>query len=116
MQANLLRGQGLPSHYPGTCRGVSPSESEERASKGESFVVRFRSSPDVTRVEDLVYGNFEQGKPETDYILMKSDGFPTYHFANVVDDKHMEITHVIRGAVSLPITLPPLVSPWLTPR
>ena len=40
-----------------------------------------------------------KGKQQTDFILMKRDGFPTYHFANVVDDKHMGITHVIRGAV-----------------
>jgi glutamyl-tRNA synthetase len=50
--------------------------------------------------KDLVYGLVEQGKKLTDDpILLKSDGFPTYHLANVVDDHMMNITHVIRGSV-----------------
>jgi glutamyl-tRNA synthetase len=60
--------------------------------------VRFRSSPTPTKIQDLVYGTFKKAVPEDDYIIIKSDGFPTYHFANVVDDKHMKITHVVRGA------------------
>ncbi|KAK4456235.1 mitochondrial putative glutamate--tRNA ligase [Podospora aff. communis PSN243] len=96
--SRLRHEQGGTTHYPGTCRSVSPEESEERASKGESFVVRFRSSPTPTKIKDLVYGTFKKAVPEDDYIIIKSDGFPTYHFANVVDDKHMNITHVVRGA------------------
>ncbi|KAK0623493.1 hypothetical protein B0T14DRAFT_582170 [Immersiella caudata] len=96
--SKLRHEQGGTTHYPGTCGSVSPEESEERASKGESFVVRFRSSPTPTKIQDLVYGTFKKAVPEDDYIIIKSDGFPTYHFANVVDDKHMKITHVVRGA------------------
>ena len=50
---------------------------------------------------DAVYGRFKKSDPEEDYIIMKSDGFPTYHLANVVDDHLMRITHVIRGEVCL---------------
>jgi hypothetical protein len=48
---------------------------------------------------DRVYGPYQKKEEEDDFILIKTDGFPTYHFANVVDDHMMEITHVIRGAV-----------------
>ncbi|KAK0736896.1 hypothetical protein B0T21DRAFT_309439 [Apiosordaria backusii] len=89
---------GQPTLYPGTCSHISPAESEERAHKGEKFAIRFRSSKTPTAVRDIVYNHFRKKEPEDDYIIIKRDGFPTYHFANVVDDKHMEITHVIRGA------------------
>lgn len=87
--------------YPGTCRDISPEESEERAANGNRFVVRFRSHETPLFVEDIVFHRFRKKLPEEDFIIMKSDGWPTYHFANVVDDKHMHITHVIRGSVSV---------------
>ncbi|KAK4167605.1 putative mitochondrial glutamyl-tRNA synthetase [Cladorrhinum sp. PSN259] len=89
---------GQPTLYPGTCLHVSPEESNERAAKGESFAIRFKSSKTPTVIQDIVYGNYRKKDPEDDYIIIKRDGFPTYHFANVVDDKDMKITHVIRGA------------------
>lgn len=49
-------------------------------------------------IQDVIYSRFKKKDPEDDYIIMKRDGFPTYHFANVVDDRLMQITHVIRGA------------------
>ncbi len=51
-------------------------------------------------IHDIVYGAFRKRQPEDHFIVIKSDGFPTYHFANVVDDHLMRITHVVRGAVS----------------
>ncbi|KAK4174819.1 putative mitochondrial glutamyl-tRNA synthetase, partial [Triangularia setosa] len=89
---------GQPTLYPGTCSHISPAESEERAHKGEKFAIRFRSAKTPVAVRDIVYNQFRKKEFEDDYIIIKRDGFPTYHFANVVDDKHMEITHVIRGA------------------
>ncbi|KAK4189547.1 putative mitochondrial glutamyl-tRNA synthetase [Podospora australis] len=89
---------GSPTLYPGTCSHVSPEESNERAAKGEKFAIRFKSSKTPVRIQDLVYNYYQKKEFEDDYIIIKRDGFPTYHFANVVDDKHMEITHVIRGA------------------
>ncbi|KAK2015571.1 glutamyl-tRNA synthetase [Colletotrichum eremochloae] len=85
------------AHYPGTCRGILPSQAERRAANGEKHVVRFRSQ-DRPSFVDRVYGNYQKNEDEDDFILVKSDGYPTYHFANVIDDHLMEITHVIRGA------------------
>jgi len=83
---------------PNPCIHISADESAERAAKGERHCVVFRASPEPTEIQDLVYGSFKRKLPENDFILRKTDGFPTYHFANVVDDHAMKITHVIRGA------------------
>jgi glutamyl-tRNA synthetase len=53
-------------------------------------------------IKDIVFSRFQKKDPEEDFIIMKRDGFPTYHFANVVDDHLMKITHVIRGSVRPP--------------
>ena len=87
------------STYPGTCRSISKDESDERAAKGEEHVVRFKSRK-ATPFVDMVYGRYTTLHDEGDFIIVKRDGFPTYHFANVVDDHLMGVTHVIRGAVS----------------
>ncbi|KAJ0116558.1 hypothetical protein J7T55_007538 [Diaporthe amygdali] len=89
---------GATAHYPGTCMGISKSESDRRAANGEPHVVRFKTSDVPVSAPDLVYGAYKKAEREDNFIIMKSDGFPTYHFANVVDDHFMEITHVIRGA------------------
>ncbi|KAI6368305.1 hypothetical protein MCOR25_004711 [Pyricularia grisea] len=89
---------GAGGRYPGTCLAVSADESEERAARGDAHVIRFRSNTKPFTVPDLVYRRFRKKHMEDDFIIMKSDGFPTYHFANVVDDHLMDITHVIRGA------------------
>ncbi|KAH8894882.1 hypothetical protein GQ53DRAFT_820552 [Thozetella sp. PMI_491] len=87
---------GASTNYPGTCREVSAEESESR--RHEPHAVRFKSSKTPVEFHDLVYKRYKKGETEEDFILVKRDGFPTYHFANVVDDHMMEITHVIRGA------------------
>jgi glutamyl-tRNA synthetase len=75
------------------------AESDDRAANGESHVIRLKSNERYSFV-DIVYGRYAKNEDEDDFILIKADGFPTYHFANVVDDHLMGITHVIRGAVS----------------
>lgn len=60
------------------------------------FKVQGAESP---QLRDAVYGVFQKKDSEEDFVLVKTDGFPTYHFANVVDDHLMDITHVIRGEV-----------------
>lgn len=55
---------------------------------------------------DIVYGPRKIKQTDQYPIIIKTDGFPTYHFANVVDDHDMKITHVIRGAVRLPVNSP----------
>lgn len=52
------------------------------------------------KFRDAIYGMFQKKDAEEDFVLLKSDSFPTYHLANVIDDHLMEITHVIRGEVS----------------
>jgi glutamyl-tRNA synthetase len=85
--------------YDRICLRLSPDEVESRKAAGEPFVIRMRIPDERTVVvSDIVRGRVEFGTEILDdQILMKSDGFPTYHLANVVDDHLMEITHVIRG-------------------
>ena len=88
----------LPPRYDGRCLTISANESEARA-KSEPYVVRMRVPERGTAViEDLRRGRIEIEWNTVDMqVLMKSDGLPTYHLANVVDDHLMRITHVIRG-------------------
>jgi glutamyl-tRNA synthetase len=93
------RASGQPSRYDGLCLRYAPEEVARREAAGEAYVVRLRV-PDsgVCVVEDLRRGNIEfEWKTVDMQVLMKSDGLPTYHLANVVDDHLMEITHVMRG-------------------
>jgi hypothetical protein len=106
---------GLPTDYDRTCAGILKEESDDRASKGELHTVRLKVPSLYPQYTDLVYGKVGavQGKTTNpkavtykygeqvyeDPILIKSDGLPTYHLANVVDDHLMEITHVIRAVV-----------------
>jgi len=87
-----------PSRYDRHCEALSPDEAARRATAGEAHVVRMRVPPGTTTVEDLVRGplEFDNGSQD-DQVILKSDGFPTYHLASTVDDHLMEITHVIRG-------------------
>ncbi|KAF8987141.1 Glutamyl-tRNA synthetase [Haplosporangium bisporale] len=94
---------GRTASYDRKCSYLSKEESQERADKGESFVVRMKVPDGKTIVQDEVHGKVEFSNKEVDdSVLMKSDGFPTYHLANVVDDHLMGITHVIRGQEWLP--------------
>lgn len=85
--------------YDRHCRELDPAESRDRAAKGESHVVRLKvplSGP--IEFEDRLRGKVTRDAKEVDdQVLLKSDGMPTYHLANVVDDHLMEITHVIRA-------------------
>ncbi len=72
---------------------------------GESFVLRIKSDGDVSvkrPFTDLIKGNLEVPENDEDFVLLKSDGIPTYHFAHAVDDRLMGTTHVIRGEEWLP--------------
>ncbi len=85
--------------YDGHCRGLDPDEADRRRRAGEAHVVRLAMPVDGQLVvPDLLRGDiaFEAGQVD-DQILLKSDGFPTYHLANVVDDHLMGISHVIRA-------------------
>jgi len=81
------------------CSAFTAEESGRRALAGELFAVRFRVPPDKTSFHDGVFGNIEiENATLEDFVLLRSDGIPTYHLGVVVDDLDMKITHVIRGA------------------
>jgi len=95
----VAQAQGRRVGYDRRHRNLSPREIEEREAAGGSFVIRLK----VPLTGDCVYEDAIKGRTTTpwadidDQVLLKSDGFPTYHLANVVDDRLMGITHVIRG-------------------
>jgi len=93
------RDKKLFPGYDRHCRSISPDESARRAASGEPFVLRMKIPVSGECVmQDLLRGEIRKDwESIDDQILLKSDGFPTYHLANVVDDHLMEITHVIRG-------------------
>lgn len=85
--------------YPGTCRDLSPEMEEKCRSEGRNAVVRLRT-PDSgeTVVDDLIRGKVHfDNEMLDDFIILKSNGQPTYNFASVVDDLQLKITHVIRA-------------------
>ncbi len=83
---------------------LSQEETEKRIAAGENYVIRFKSPQDeVLQLRDEIRGAMEiDTNILDDKVLFKSDGMPTYHLANIVDDHLMEITHVIRGEEWLP--------------
>ncbi|KAI1334182.1 hypothetical protein F5Y15DRAFT_429643 [Xylariaceae sp. FL0016] len=90
--------EGAAPVYDSKCSHVSPAESDRRAGNGEPHCIRFKIGNEKLAVHDLVYGRYTRPEKDEDFIIIKRDGYPTYHFANVIDDHLMEITHVIRGA------------------
>src|SRR5512133_1847226 len=88
-----------PAGYDKSCRNLSREEIQENLDKGLSFVIRFKIPAGRTvAFNDRIRGNIEYNSDILDdLVLIKTDGFPTYHMANVVDDHLMEISHVLRG-------------------
>jgi glutamyl-tRNA synthetase len=97
----VRREQTAPSSspgYDGHCLGLRP-EVARRLAAGETHVVRMKVPREgVCRVQDMLRGEIEVEWTQVDMqVLLKADGMPTYHLANVVDDHLMGITHVLRG-------------------
>jgi glutamyl-tRNA synthetase len=92
--------------YDGHCRHLTDRQRRELEAQGGPSVVRFAMpATGITTVQDLIRGGVEwDNSLLDDFILIKSDGFPTYHMANVVDDHLMEISHVMRAEEWLPST------------
>ena len=86
------------TRYDRHCRNIPPADAAERA-KTEPHVIRLKAPDEGTlAIDDLVHGHIEwQAETIEDQVLLKSDGFPTYHLAVVIDDHVMEITHIMRG-------------------
>lgn len=100
-------GEGAAfAKYDRHCYHLSKEEVQAKLQAGVPYVIR-QKMPDegTTAFSDVVYGEITvENKELDDQILMKADGFPTYNFANVVDDHLMEITHVVRGSEYLSST------------
>ncbi|AFM39534.1 glutamyl-tRNA synthetase [Desulfosporosinus acidiphilus SJ4] len=96
----------VPAKHNCQCKNLSAQEVSEKFRNHESYVVRqWIPAEGSTEFHDLVYGTVSVENSELDEgVLLKSDGLPTYNFANVVDDHLMEITHVVRGSEYLSST------------
>ena len=83
---------------------LSAEEVAQRLANGDAYVIRFKHTPDTEiLVNDIIRGEVRiNSNILDDKVLYKSDGMPTYHLANIVDDHLMDITHVIRGEEWLP--------------
>jgi glutamyl-tRNA synthetase len=91
---------GRPPMYDRRCRLIDPAVARQRAQAGEPCALRF-AVPDggVTGFDDAVFGRVEFANAELeDFVLLRSDGVPTYHLSVVADDLDMRLTHIIRGA------------------
>ncbi|XP_044513233.1 probable glutamate--tRNA ligase, mitochondrial [Gracilinanus agilis] len=99
----LLKKEALRNHqtprYDNRCRHLNPEHVARKLAEGAKPTIRFRLEEGAETFQDLVYGwnRHEVASVEGDPVILKSDGFPTYHLACVVDDHHMGISHVLRG-------------------
>lgn len=93
------KANGETPKYDGHCKSLSQEEVKRRLEAGDSHVVRLRLPENhLIEFEDLIKGKITVNTNDMDdQVLMKADGFPTYHMAVVVDDHYMGITHVVRG-------------------
>ncbi|TAN32970.1 glutamate--tRNA ligase [Patescibacteria group bacterium] len=89
----------IPTGYDGLCRDIDPKEAGQRVQAGERHVIRMKMPVSGETVfNDLIRGEVRfKNELVDDQVLIKSDGYPTYHLAVVVDDHEMKITHIIRG-------------------
>jgi nondiscriminating glutamyl-tRNA synthetase len=101
------KAEGRPPQYDGTCRDLSTEQKQEKRDAGLPESIRFFvRGDDVRTVEDMARGTVEFPPDMVgDFVVMRSNGMPTYNFAVAVDDGQMGITHVIRGAEHLSNTV-----------
>lgn len=93
-------GAGAIPRYDGRCRDISSAKAAQRLASGERAIIRFKVPREgVTAFEDAVFGSMEFSNAELeDFVLLRSEGGPTYHLSVVADDLDMRMTHIIRGA------------------
>ncbi|MBU1131939.1 glutamate--tRNA ligase [Patescibacteria group bacterium] len=98
LRADQVANKKAPK-YDNFCRNLSREEVQSMLAGGTPHVIRFKMPENKEIiVKDIIRGNIiVNSKDLDDYVLMKADGFPTYHFASIVDDHLMKITHVMRG-------------------
>uniref|UniRef100_A0A3P8YYI4 Nondiscriminating glutamyl-tRNA synthetase EARS2, mitochondrial n=1 Tax=Esox lucius TaxID=8010 RepID=A0A3P8YYI4_ESOLU len=96
-----LVSMGICPHiYDNRCRHLRPAQVQEKLGQGVPHVIRFKLESGAEPFHDLVFGwnRHEVAQVEGDPVVIKADGFPTYHLANVVDDHMMGVSHVLRGS------------------
>ena len=96
----LAEAEGRPPRYSGRCALLTPAERLARETEGATPALRFRVPPDtIIAFDDRIRGHVEINTDALggDFVIVRGDGTPLYHFTVVVDDAEMEITHVIRG-------------------
>jgi glutamyl-tRNA synthetase len=97
-QRTAASASGVGWKYPGTCLSLDMDQVRERLGRGETAALRFRVPEGRVRFDDLVFGEITKGLEELeDFVLLRSDGHPTYHLSVVADDLDMKMTHVLRG-------------------
>lgn len=98
LRKEALRSRQVPK-YDNKCRHLTPVQIAEKLTKNDKFCIRFMLTEYREPIKDLIYGDiiYDASDNEGDPIIIKSDGYPTYHLANVIDDHLMNITHVFRG-------------------
>lgn len=98
-QRQIAQAKNVSFKYDDPCKHLTKEEVQKRIDAGEKYVIRQNINPEgTTSFDDEVYGTITVDNSTLDEsVLLKSDGFPTYNFANVIDDHMMEITHVVRG-------------------
>lgn len=96
----IATAEGRAPKYEGTCRKIPREEANKRRNSGEAAVLRFAiPQSGSTGFDDAVFGRVEFANSELeDFVLLRSDGGPTYHLSVVTDDVDMKISHVVRGA------------------
>ncbi|XP_038400430.1 probable glutamate--tRNA ligase, mitochondrial isoform X3 [Canis lupus familiaris] len=99
LKKEALRNRQTP-RYDNRCRNLTQKQVAQKLAKDPKPAIRFRLEGEAPAFQDLVYGwnRHEVASVEGDPVILKSDGFPTYHLACVVDDHHMGISHVLRGS------------------
>ncbi len=100
------RAKGIPYRYSGKCRALTKEEVEAFKKEGKPYTLRFRVPDGETIVfEDLIKGHIAINVDDFgDFVIVRSDGTPTYNFVVVVDDALMGVTHVVRGEDHIPNT------------
>ncbi len=106
----IMRARGLPPRYDNRCRNLTDAQRADFEAQGRKPAIRFRmKNVGTTTIHDLCRGEVPcDNSLIGDIVIRKTSGFPTYHFAVVVDDHLMGITHVIRAEEHLPNTIPQL--------
>lgn len=98
LKKEAIKTRQIPK-YDNRCRDLTPKQIAEKITKGDQHCIRFKLRDCGEAYNDLIYGNYVYyvAQNEGDPVILKSDLYPTYHFANVVDDHLMQISHVLRG-------------------